>query len=247
MRVGIFDSGIGGLTVLKTFIKEYPNNEYIYYGDTLNLPYGNKTKKELIELSDKDVAFLIDKNVDIIIIACGTISSNCLDYLKNKYNIPIYDIISPTLEYLNNSTYQNIGVIATNRTIDSHIFKNSLNKNIYEINTPQLVPLIESSNLDNIENILDNYLKEYKNKIDILILGCTHYPIIYNNINKYLNNSVSLLDMSIPLINKLSNNSLSSNKQIISIYYSKISDILIKNTKRILNQDNINIIEDNSN
>ena len=103
MRVGIFDSGIGGLTVLKTFIDKYPNNEYIYYGDTFNLPYGNKTKKELLKLSDKDVSFLINKNIDIIIIACGTVSSNCLDYLKDKYNIPIYDIISPTLEYLNNN------------------------------------------------------------------------------------------------------------------------------------------------
>ena len=246
MRIGIFDSGIGGLTVLKTFIEKYPNNEYIYYGDTLNLPYGTKTKEQLLELSDKDVKFLINKNVDIIIIACGTVSSNCLDYLNNKYNIKIFDIISPTLEYLNNSNYQNIGVIATNRTIDSHIFKNNLNKNIYEINTPELVPIIECDNLDNLENILDKYLKEYKNKIDILVLGCTHYPIIYNNINKYLNNKISLLDMSIPLINKLSNN-ISNNKKNINIYYSKISDILIKNTKRILNQDNINIYEDNSN
>ena len=247
MRIGIFDSGIGGLTVLKTLINKYPNNEYIYYGDTLNLPYGTKTKEQLLELSDKDVKFLINKNVDIIIIACGTVSSNCLDYLNNKYNIKIFDIISPTLEYLNNSNYQNIGVIATNRTIDSHIFKNNLNKNIYEINTPELVPIIESDNLDNLENILDKYLKEYKNKIDILVLGCTHYPIIYNNINKYLNNKISLLDMSIPLINKLSNNNISNNKKSINIYYSKISDILINNTKRILNQDNINIYEDNSN
>ena len=135
MKVGIFDSGIGGLTVLKQLINKYPNNEYIYYGDTLNLPYGNKTKEQLIKLSDKDVQFLISKNVDIIIIACGTVSSNCLDYLKNKYNIPIYDIISPTIDYLNKSNYQNIGIIATNRTIDSHIFKNNINKNIYEINT----------------------------------------------------------------------------------------------------------------
>ena len=247
MRVGIFDSGIGGLTVLHTLLNKYPNNEYIYYGDTLNLPYGTKTKEQLLELSDKDVKFLINKNVDIIIIACGTVSSNCLDYLNNKYNIKIFDIISPTLEYLNNSNYQNIGVIATNRTIDSHIFKNNLNKNIYEINTPELVPIIESDNLDNLENILDTYLKEYKNKIDILVLGCTHYPIIYNNINKYLNNKISLLDMSIPLINKLSNNNISNNKKSINIYYSKISDILINNTKRILNQENINIIEDNSN
>ena len=243
MRVGIFDSGIGGLTVLHTLINEYPNNEYIYYGDTLNLPYGNKTKEQLLELSNKDVEFLISKNVDIIIIACGTVSSNCLDYLKNKYNIPIYDIISPTIDYLNKSNYQNIGVIATNRTIDSHIFKNNINKNLYEINTPELVPIIENNDLDNLDNVLDIYLGEYRDKIDILVLGCTHYPIIYNYIDKYLNNKVKLLDMSMLILDKLKQDNISS----INIYYSKINDILIENTKRILNIENINITEDNTN
>ena len=105
MRVGVFDSGIGGLTVLKKIYKHYPNNEYIYFGDTLNLPYGNKTKEELNNLSSLEIEFLLSKKVDMIIIACGTVSSNCIDYLKNKYNIPIYDIISPTISYLNNSDY----------------------------------------------------------------------------------------------------------------------------------------------
>lgn len=240
MRVGVFDSGIGGLTVLRTLIKKYPNNEYIYYGDTLNLPYGSKTKEQLLKLAIKDIEFLLSKKVDVIIIACGTISSNCLEYLKNKYKIPIYDIISPTIEYLNNSNYQNIGIIATERTIDSHIFKNNLNKNVYEIKTPELVPIIESNNLNNLDYILNTYLKDYKNKIDILVLGCTHYPIIYNNINKYLNNKVELLDMSNLLLDKLSDDKKSN----IDIYFSKLSNPLIENIKRILNQDNINISKD---
>ena len=91
MKVGIFDSGIGGLTVLKTLIYKYPNNEYIYYGDTINLPYGNKTIEELQQLSSKDIEFLLNKQVDIIIIACGTVSSNCINYLKNKYT-KIYNL-----------------------------------------------------------------------------------------------------------------------------------------------------------
>lgn len=239
MRVGIFDSGIGGLTVLKNIIKHYPNNEYIYYGDTLNLPYGDKSVEKLKELSYNDVAFLISKKVDIIIIACGTVSSNCIDYLKNKFQIPIYDIISPTIDYLNTSNYNNIGIIATNRTINSHIFKNNINKSIYEIKTPKLVPLIESNNLDNLDDVINNYLKEYKNKIDILVLGCTHYPIIKNNLVKYFENKVEILDMSTLLLNSLKEDTSSS----ITIYYSKITDILIKNTKRILELDNINIYQ----
>lgn len=237
MRVGVFDSGIGGLTVLRTLIKKHPKNEYIYYGDTLNLPYGIKKKDELEKLSSQDIEFLLSKNVDIIIIACGTVSSNCLNYLKDKYQIPIYDIISPTIKYINNSSYKNIGIIATERTIDSHIFQNNINKNIYEIKTPLLVPLIENNELDNLDTVLDNYLKEYIDKIDLLVLGCTHYPIILDNITKYFKNKVTVLDMSTLLLDNLTENNTSN----VTIYYSKITDNLIKNTKRILDLDDIKI------
>lgn len=239
MRIGVFDSGIGGLTVLKNLYHHYPNNEYIYYGDTINLPYGNKTKKELELLSSHDIEFLLTKKVDLIIIACGTVSSNCIDYLKSKYQIPIYDIITPTINYLNNSKYSNIGVIATKRTIDSHIFKNNLNKNIYEIETPEFVPIIENNQFNKLDNTINKYLKNYKDKIDILVLGCTHYPIIKDNLNKYLGNNIELLDMSNLLLDKINNDSSSS----ISIYYSKLNATIIDNTKKILNIDNLNIQE----
>lgn len=239
MRVGVFDSGIGGLTVLKNLFKHYPNNEYIYFGDTINLPYGNKTKEELMQLASNDIEFLIDKQVDIIIIACGTVSSNCIDYLQNKYQIPIYDIISPTIKYLNNSNYQNIGIIATNATIDSHIFQKNLNKTIYEIKTPEFVPIIEQNKFNELESTIDKYLKEYKNKLDILVLGCTHYPIIKDNLSRYFNNQIELLDMSYPLLDKITEN----NKSSISIYYSKLNNTIVSNTKKILNIENINIQE----
>lgn len=239
MRVGVFDSGIGGLTVLKTLYKNYPNNEYIYFGDTINLPYGSKTKEELIELSKKDVEFLLSKKVDIIFIACGTVSSNCINYLKENYTIPIYDIITPTINYLNQSNYQNIGIIATERTIDSHVFKNNLNKSVIEIKTPDFVPTIENNKYDILDNLIDKYLSSYKDKVDILVLGCTHYPIIKDNLNKYLGNKIKLLDMSELLLDKLNNNINSS----IDIYYSKLSNTLIDNTKRIMEINNINIQE----
>lgn len=239
MKIGIFDSGIGGLTVLKNLYKHYPNNEYIYYGDTINLPYGNRTKKELQELSSNDIEFLLSKNVDVIFIACGTVSSNCIDYLKNKYNIPIYDIISPTIRYLNTSSYQNIGIIATNATIDSHVFKNNVNKNLYEIKTPEFVPMIENNDTEYLINTIDNYLNEYKNKIDILVLGCTHYPLIKDSLNTYFNNQIPLLDMSELLLDKLKDNNTSS----INIYYSKLNDTIINNTKKILDIDSLSICE----
>ena len=123
MRVGLFDSGIGGLTVLKVLMDKYPSNDYIYYGDTKNVPYGDKSKEELLDLARSNINFLISKNVDMIIVACGTVSSNCLDILVKEYDIPIISIVKPTIDYLNNSMFNNIGVIATHATINSHIFK----------------------------------------------------------------------------------------------------------------------------
>lgn len=239
MRIGIFDSGVGGLTVLKNLYENHPNNEYIYFGDTLNLPYGNKSKEELINLADKDVEFLTTKNVDLIIIACGTVSSNCYEYLKNKYSIPIYDIINPTINYINNSNYQNIGVIATEATINSHIFKKNIKKNIFEIKTPDFVPIIENNNYQELENSINNYLKEYKEKIDLLVLGCTHYPIIKENLNKYFNNKVKLLDMSEPLLNKIKEGNTSN----VEIYFSKLTEENTNNAKKILNIKNLKISE----
>lgn len=226
MRIGLFDSGVGGLTVLKTLVRKYPNNDYIYYGDTLNNPYGNKTKEELLKLSKQNMEFLIDKKVDLIIIACGTVSSNCLNELKSSYNIPIISIITPTIDYVNNTNYKNIGVIATNATINSHIFKNNINKNVIEIATPKLVPLIENNDLDNIDNILHEYLDNYQNKIDILILGCTHYPIIKDNIKKIISNTIDMSDLV-----KLDNN---SGNGTVKIYFSKLNDTIKNNTKSIL-------------
>lgn len=234
MRVGLFDSGIGGLTVLKTLINKYPNNEYIYYGDTLNIPYGNKTKSELLKLAKNNVDFLSMKNVDIIIIACGTISSNCLEELKQKYTIPIYSIIEPTIKYLNESNYNHIGVIATEATINSHIFKNNINKNIYELATPKLVPLIENNRNDELNKELHQYLDEYAGKLDILVLGCTHYPIIKDKIKEILTNT-KILDMS-TLID-IPNNT----KSDIQIYFTKLNDVIINNTKKILNNNVLDI------
>lgn len=226
MKVGLFDSGIGGLTVLKTLIKKYPNNEYIYYGDTLNVPYGNKSREELLILSKNNMEFLINKGAELIIIACGTVSSNCLDYLKASYNIPIISIVSPTIEYLNNSNYNSIGVIATNATINSHIFKNNIiNKNVIEIATPELVPIIENNKFDELDMVLHKYLDGIN--IDVLVLGCTHYPLVKDKISSII--SCDIIDMSEYV-------SISEgNTKGLSIYFSKLDDTIKNNVHKILN------------
>lgn len=227
MRIGVFDSGIGGLTVLKTLIKKYPNNEYIYYGDTKNLPYGNKSIEELKELSSNIIEFLLKKEVDTIVIACGTISSNLSSYLREKYNIKIIDIVSPVIKFLNNSNYKNIGVIATQATVNSKVFSNNVNKNIKEVACPMFVPIIENNQKEELNIYFKKYLDDLK-YCDLIVLGCTHYPLIKKDLSKYLN--IKLLDMS-ECIDNMTNEGESK----VELYFSKLDDNIINNVKNILN------------
>ena len=230
MRIGVFDSGLGGVNVLSCLLKKYPNNEYIFYGDTKNLPYGNKTKEELLKLSSNIIDFLLKKKVDIIIIACGTISSNCYKELKEKYSIPIYDIITPTIDYIKSSNLKNIGVIGTQKTIESNIF-NILEKNILMKSTPSFVPIIENNQIEEKKDMIIKELKLF-NECDALVLGCTHYPLLKDIIENNLH--IKTIDMGECLLNKLliTNNS----KNSIKLYFSKVDDNLISNVEKILNK-----------
>lgn len=216
MRIGIFDSGIGGLTVLKELIK-YPN-EYYYCGDNINIPYGTKSIEELKLLSCKIIDFLLTKNVDLIIIACGTISTNILEYLKNKYNIPIYDIISPVLDIIDDDTT----VLATPMTVRS-------NKFIYAIACPLLVPLIEKN--EDCTEVLKKYLSQVRtNKI---VLGCTHYPILTDKIKK-INSNLEIINMGKILCNKLQ---LPNNDLKINLFFAKVDKCLINNINKTISND----------
>lgn len=223
MRVGVFDSGVGGLTVLKKLIEKYPKNDYIYFGDTKNVPYGEKNKNELFDLSSKIVEFFIENNIDLIVIACGTISSNCYSELKNKYSIPIIDIISPTIKYVTMNNYDNIGVIATTRTIDSHIFRDLLKDiTVYEETCSEFVNLIENDLYDEID--IDKHLSKIDS--DTIILGCTHYPLIKDKIKR------NCIDMADNIV--LPDNNGNS---LRVLYFSKLDDKVIKNVNKIINKD----------
>ena len=232
MRIGVFDSGIGGLTVLKRLIDKYPNNQYIYYGDTKNIPYGDKSIEELKLLSSNIMDFLIAKKVDMIIIACGTVSSNLSFYLKQKYDIKVIDIITPVINYIKYSKYEKIGVIATNATIDSKIFQKNIKKDIKEVACPKFVPLIENNKLNELEEYLGTYLDCLKDR-ELIVLGCTHYPLISKKIKKYLGNNIELLNMA-ECIKDITNNDISK----IELYFSKIDNTVINNVNNIL-KDNV--------
>lgn len=206
--IGMFDSGCGGLTVLKEYIKKLPNEDFIYYGDTAHLPYGDKSKEKIIEYSEKIVDFLMNQEVKMIVIACGTASASAYEDLKEKYpNIPIKNIIEPTAKLL---TDENIGVIATKTTIRSKAWENSILKyhpsaKIKSLACPLLVPLIEEgfTNHSATDLILKDYLRAFFEREDILekpsisslILGCTHYPILKNQIQEILGNTVNVINV----------------------------------------------------
>lgn len=204
--IGIFDSGVGGMTVLAEIAKELPNEDLIYLGDTKNFPYGNKSKENIIKIAKKCIEFLISKNVKLIIIACGTATSQSLEELKKEFNIPILGIISPTVESIKKSIKENsksiIGVIATEGTIRSNKWEQELKEKIKDITVinkacPLLAPMAEQGWTENkvAEETIKEYMSIFKNKnIDKLILGCTHYPLFKKLIQKELGNDVEIIN-----------------------------------------------------
>jgi glutamate racemase len=199
--IGVFDSGVGGLTVLKEIIKNNPNENIVYLGDTKRFPYGSKSKDSIIELTKKGIDFLISKNVKGIVIACGTATSQALEEVSQIYKIPIIGIIEPTVEYIkNNENLRKIGIIATHGTIrskgwETHILKQVNNAQIQSRECPLLAPMAEEGwTYNEIAKLtIKEYLKDF-NDIDCLILGCTHYPMFKKLIKVQLGENVQIIN-----------------------------------------------------
>ena len=190
--IGIFDSGVGGLTVYKEIKRLNPSVSIIYLGDTKHFPYGSKTKETIIRLSKENIDFLISKNVSEIIIACGTATSQALNEMQDIYNIPVSGIIEPAVNYIKEKGYKKVGVIATRGTIKSRSFEIEMKKvipNIEVINKacPLLAPMAEEGWTDNevARDTLKRYLKDFTD-IQALVLGCTHYPLFEQTIKEIL-------------------------------------------------------------
>ncbi|NLM63554.1 MAG: glutamate racemase [Mollicutes bacterium] len=236
MKIGVFDSGVGGLNVLKELVKYHPNHHYIYFGDTLNVPYGSRCKDELLFLADSIIQFLINKKVDLIIIACGTISSNIDEKFKEKYKVPILDIISPTVDEIKKYKYNDVGLIATTMTIKSNVFADD----IITKECPYFVPIIENNQINT--PLCDAKIKEYltplkEQNIKKLVLGCTHYPLLEEKILNFFNNNIELINMGTVLAQRLKL-PIESNQKI-ELYFSKITDDLIFNVKNIIGINDI--------
>lgn len=203
--IGVFDSGVGGLTVLAEIRRALPNENIIYLGDTKNFPYGSRSKEEIIEFATQNVETLIKKQVKVIVIACGTATSQALNTLKEKFDIPIIGIIEPTVEYIENEKYQEVGVIATEGTIRSGAWEQKLKEKMPEIMVtnkacPMLATIAEEGKARSVEGrtAIKEYMKPFKeNHINKIILGCTHYPIYEKIIREELEYEVELINTGV--------------------------------------------------
>jgi len=201
--IGVFDSGIGGLTVVKSLNMFLPSESIIYFGDTARVPYGPKSNSTVIEYSIQDAKFLAKRNVKVIVVACNTASSIAIEELRNQFDIPIIGMINPGAKAaIKESKNKKIGVIGTETTISNKAYSKAINKiddkiEVIEKACPLFVPLAEEgwTHHPATKLIAEEYLTELKEaKIDTLILGCTHYPILKDIIQEAVGENVKLID-----------------------------------------------------
>ena len=192
--IGFFDSGLGGLTSVPVLKRALPNEKVLYFGDTARTPYGSKSPETVCKFSAQIVDYLVSKNVKLIVIACNTVTAMALDMLRERHpDVPIVGVIDPTARRVAADNAPNVGIIGTKVTIESGVYAERIHELNPEISTyslacPAFVPLIEEGIIDNeimdltIKYYMDDFVKD--NRIDSLILGCTHYPLIAPNINR---------------------------------------------------------------
>ena len=202
--IGIFDSGVGGLTVAHAIKQILPGESLVYFGDTAHLPYGDKSADSIKYYSHRITEFLLEHNSKVVLVACNTASASAFESLKKEFagKTILIDVIDPVVDYLSTKKFDRIGVIGTKRTISSGTYEKKIKEksastNVVSMATPLLVPMIEEGFIfDDISNaIIRSYLSnESLLGIQALILGCTHYPIIKNQISKIFNFNIEVVD-----------------------------------------------------
>jgi glutamate racemase len=203
--IGIFDSGVGGLTVAHAIKQVLPGESLIYFGDTAHLPYGDKSAESIRYYSGKITEFLLSHNSKVVLVACNSASASAFESLKNQFRDKtiLLDVIDPVVDYLGKRKFRKVGVIGTKRTITSGTYEKKLHDKapdtgVVSMATPLLVPMIEEGFIfDDISNaIIRTYLSnDSLSGIEALVLGCTHYPIIKNQISKFFNFNVEVVDL----------------------------------------------------
>ena len=257
--IGIFDSGVGGLTVFKSIREYFPYENIIYFGDTARVPYGPKSKQTVINYSIQNTRFLLQQNIKLLIIACNTSSAVAIPYLQKMTDIPVIGVIKPGAEEANLLTKSGrVGIIGTEGTINSNAYKNELLKlnnklEIFSQACPLFVSLVEEGWIDKdvTRMIIKEYLSFFKEKnIDTLILGCTHYPVLKQGINEFFSGKVNLVDSSQAIIKHINQYVKGASTQPgIDLFYVsdneskfvKIADMILD--KKVTNLKKVNLGE----
>lgn len=210
--IGVFDSGLGGLTVVKELMSQIPNESVVYFGDTARIPYGTRSKDTVIKYSMQCIRFLLSKNIKTVVIACNTASSIALDVLKEIFDIPIMGVIEPGAAAAIQATCNNnIGIIGTEATIQSKAYSSIIaekNADIktYEVACSLFVPIVEEgwSDTEVARLTAQRYLGTMKMKqVDTVILGCTHYPLLTNTISQVMGPKVTLINPAVDTVRGL--------------------------------------------
>lgn len=203
--IGIFDSGVGGLTVVKSLLEQLPAESFIYFGDTANVPYGSKSKEQLFNYAHKIISFLMKQGVKAIIVACGTHSSVTLPEVRRQYSLPLLGVVKAgSRSAVKSSKNGKIGIAATQATVNSLAYTREIKKmypdfEVCEIACPRFVPLVESGRLNGEE--VRKAVREYigpllERGIDTLVLGCTHYPFLVPAIKEFAGKDIIIVDPS---------------------------------------------------
>lgn len=201
--IGVFDSGVGGLTVVREMSRQLPNENIVYFGDTARVPYGSKSPKTIIRFSEQIIRFLKTKHVKAIVIACNTASALALDAVRDEFDVPIIGVVIPGARGAVQVTQNNkVGVIGTEATVQSGMYTRIIQKmnpkiSVTEKACPLFVPLVEEGFREHhiTEEAIDYYLNPMKTSdIDSIILGCTHYPLLRSRIREYLGEEIQIVN-----------------------------------------------------
>ena len=250
--IGVFDSGLGGLSILKALKEKLPNERFVYYGDTAHLPYGDKSENTLKEYVSSIISFLDSQDCKLIVVACNSAATviHKIEYLPYKEN-QIIEVISPIVQLVaEQKKYQKIGVIGTRKTIGSGLFDQKLSQlnsmlEIFTRATPLLAPMIEYGFVEDdvLLPIFRRYFKGFEN-CELLIPACTHYPIIYKQIEKYFNNGLKVLHTPKIIAEKVDQVLASQklinpekNYKVDSFYLSDITDNFLREAELFLGSD----------
>ena len=250
--IGVFDSGIGGISIWKEIISLLPNENTIYLADSKNAPYGQKSKENIIALSIKNTEYLIDKGCKIIVVACNTATTNAISYLRANYDVPFIGIEPAIKPAALKTKTKHIGILATKGTLNSELFSKTSNKFLDDVNIIEqigegLVSLIESGKINSKE--MDVLLKKHinnllKKNIDYLVLGCSHYPFLIPQIKNIIKDKVKIIDSG-EAVAKQTKTILKQNKLLNTLgklgNHQLFSNLDEKKIKAFVNEKNTSI------